>query len=80
MGGQGDLVQGTGLNALDDCLAREVEDRLQNLRALLRVRLPYNKEEAGAVLDVAGRKQLPLQDFHDDGRFAAVKADWIAAK
>ena len=38
-----------------------------------------DEEHAGAVLDVAGRKQLPLQQLHDDGRFAAVKAAGIAA-
>src|SRR5713226_7317987 len=79
VGGQGDLVQGACLNALDDFLAGEVEDRLQNLRALLLVRLPHDEEHARAVLDVAGRKQLLLQDLHDDGRFGAVKAAWIAA-
>src|SRR5208283_5534909 len=31
-------------------------------------------EHAGTVLDVAGRKQLALQDFHNDGSFSAVKA------
>ena len=67
------------MNALDDFLAGEVEDRLQNLRALLLVRLPHDEEHARAVLDVAGRKQLPLQDLHDDGGFGAVKAAWIAA-
>jgi len=67
------------LNARDDFLAGEVEDRLQNLPALLRVRLPHDEKHAGAVLDVAGRKQLPLQDLHDGGRFGAVKTAWIAA-
>src|SRR3989442_12702536 len=38
VGDQGDLVQGACLNALDDFLAGEVENRLQNLRALLLVR------------------------------------------
>src|SRR5712692_5729831 len=78
VGSQGDLVQRACLNALDDFVAGEVEDRLQNLRALLLVRLPHDEEHAGAVLDVAGRKQLPLQDLHDDGSFGAVKAAWIA--
>src|SRR2546422_5780027 len=49
VGDQGDLVQGACLNALDDFLAGEVENRLQNLRALLLVRLPHDEEHARAV-------------------------------
>ncbi len=45
VGTQGDLVQGACVNALDDFLAREVEDRLEDLRALLPVRLPLWPEE-----------------------------------
>src|SRR6266568_1183317 len=56
VGGQSDLVQGACLNALDDFLMGEVENRVQNLRALLLVRLAHGEEHAGAVLNVAGRK------------------------
>src|SRR6266852_3891509 len=76
--GQSDLVQGTCLNALDDFLTGEVENRLQNLRVLLLIPLPRDEEHAGAVLDVPGRKQLPLQNLHDDGSFAAVEAARVA--
>ena len=53
VGVQRDLAQGAGLNALDDFLKGEIEDRLQNLRALLLVGLRHHEEHAGTVLDVA---------------------------
>ncbi len=78
MGIQRGLVQRAFMNALDDLLAGESEDRLEKLLALLLVRLRHDEEHAGAVLDVTGRKQLALQDLHNDRRLGAVKEAWIA--
>ena len=67
------------LDALHDLLAREIEDRVQDLRALRRARLPHDEQHAGAVLDVAGREELALQELHDDARLGAIEAGRIAA-
>src|SRR3972149_4556362 len=79
VGGQGLCAHGARLDALDDLLAGEVEDRLEDLRVLLAVCLPRDEEHAGAVLDVAGAEELPLEELHDDGRLGAVKAARVAA-
>ena len=42
------------VHVLDDFFAGEIEDRLENLRTLLRIRLPDDEKHACAVLDVAG--------------------------
>ena len=56
VGIQGGLVQRGCLGALDDFLAGEGENRLEELLALLFVRRRQNEEHPGAVLDVARRK------------------------
>ena len=42
------------------------------------VGLRHHEQHARAVLDVARRKQLPLQQLHDDRRLRPVKASRIA--
>src|SRR5258705_4390360 len=54
-----------GPDARGDLLPRQVEDRVQDLRACTGLRLSDDEEDAGAVLDVARRQQLPPQDLHD---------------
>ena len=67
------LVQRACLNALDDFHAGQVEDRRQNLRALLIVRLPHDEQDSGAMLDVSGRKQLPVSQKLANSAVAAVQ-------
>ncbi len=55
VGIQRGLVKRAFMNALDDFLAGEGEDRLEKLHALLLVRWCQDEEHAGAVLDVTGR-------------------------
>ncbi len=51
--GQRSLAQAAGLHALDCFLSREIEDRLEQLRTLLRAGLSHHEEYPGAVLDIA---------------------------
>jgi hypothetical protein len=53
MRSQSGLTQRSGLNALDGFFAREIEDRLEQLRGFLLARLADNEQHARAVLDPA---------------------------
>src|SRR5208283_1398737 len=76
--GERNLVQSARRNALDDFIAGEIEDRLQNLLPLLQVRLSHQKQHASAVLDIARRQQLPFQQLHNDRRLGSVESAGIA--
>src|SRR4051812_13144084 len=71
-------AQRASLYALLELLTRKIEDGFQQLRALLPASLSHHEQDAGAVLDIAWRKQLLAQDIHDEIGFAAVKAARIA--
>src|SRR5947207_7697147 len=66
------------LDTRDDVLAGELEDCSDNLGAFPGVRLRDDEEDASAVLNVARRQQLALQNIHDDRRLRTVKAAGIA--
>src|SRR5271155_2686921 len=65
VGSQGGFANRARRNALHDFVAREVKHRLEDLRAVVRVRLAHNKQDSRAVLDVARRQKLPLEQLHD---------------
>src|SRR5512146_1503188 len=77
--GQRGAARGACGHSLDDLLAGQVENRLQNLRALPLAGLSHDEKNTGAVLDVMGRQELPLQQLHDHGSFGAVETARVAA-
>src|SRR5215467_4953136 len=77
--GQRGLAELSRLNPLDRLFALEIEDGFQQLPALLLAGLAHDEKHARAVLYVAWRKQLFMQQLHDQIGLAAVKAAGIAA-
>src|ERR1035438_5759748 len=79
MNGQSGGFHSACLHPLHDFLARYIEDGCQDLLSLLSGGLRQQEQHARAVLYVFRRKQLPLQQDHDEGCFRPVKASRIAA-
>src|SRR5262245_66189140 len=79
MSRQRDWAEPSRLHAADDRVARQIEDRVENLRTFFAARLRDHEQHPRAVLDVARREQLTLEDVHDDRRLAAIETAGVAA-